>query len=79
MDASCRARDCSALVELLRQVSGVDLFGAPDALVLSPFRMARALGMRAALSFHEEICIISRDKTELTMGKPEVNSTFHKN
>jgi hypothetical protein len=35
-----------------------------------------ALSRRAAFSFHVDTCIFPRDKTGLTMGKPEVNLTF---
>ena len=48
---------------------------APDASVLSLLCVSRTLSRRAAFSSDEEICIFSWDKTELTMGKPEVNST----
>ena len=41
------------------------------------FCVARALSRRAAFSFHVDTSIFSRDKTVLTMGKPEVNPTFH--
>jgi hypothetical protein len=34
--------------------------------------VARALNRRAAFSFHVDTCIFPRDKTGLTMGKPEV-------
>ncbi len=37
---------------------------------------ARALNRRAAFLFHVDTCIFPRDKTGLTMGKPEVNLTF---
>ena len=37
---------------------------------------ARTLNRRAAVLFHVDTCIFSRDKTGLTMGKPEVNFTF---
>ena len=39
-------------------------------------KCARALNRRAAFSFHVDTCIFPRDKTGLTMGKPEVNLTF---
>ena len=48
---------------------------APDASVLSLLYVSRTLSRRAAFSSDEEICIFSWDKTELTMGKPEVNSS----
>ena len=43
-----------------------------------PFLLrARMLSRHVPCTFHEVTCIFSRDKTELTMGKPEVNnSTF---
>ena len=37
---------------------------------------ARTLNRRAAVLFHVDTCIFPRDKTGLTMGKPEVNLTF---
>ena len=52
-------------------------FYAPNVGVLSLFVcVARALNRRAAFLFHVDLSIFPRDKTGLTMGKPEVNPTF---
>ena len=40
--------------------------------------VARALNRRAASLFQVDTCIFPRDKTGLTMGKPEVNPTNNK-
>ena len=50
--------------------------GAQNTGVLYLFCVARALSRRAAFSFHVDTSIFSRDKTVLTMGKPEFNPTF---
>ena len=50
-----------------------------DTMICAPSKgvwRARALSRRAAFSFHVDTCIFPRDKTVLTMGKPEVNPTF---
>ncbi len=77
MEATCHVRGCSALVvDYCVRCLEVDVLSAPAASVLFPLCMARTLGRRAVISFHKEIFIVSRGKTELTIGKPKVNSTF---
>ena len=72
MEATCHVRGCPALVvDYCVRCLEVDVLSAPAASVLFPFCMARAV-----MSFHKEIFIVSRGKTELTIGKPKVNSKF---